>query len=120
MTNTDREDIHRKRKNIHSSDLRKEQKSCGYGGKLHSQQIFPDFYHIACPHSYQQITVCAIFQKKIFNLIKGRKIVTFLLTQLPDCLQKGLGADSQGICFAGGIDVGKDYLIGQSQGLGKI
>ncbi len=38
--------------------------------KSDSKQVFPDFMNISGPHSYQQVTGCAIFQKKIFYLIK--------------------------------------------------
>lgn len=52
------------------------QKICGYVEKLNAKKIFADFMDISGPHSYQQITCCAIFQKKVFNLIKRRKIMT--------------------------------------------
>ncbi|MDE6063029.1 MAG: hypothetical protein K2G20_00355, partial [Lachnospiraceae bacterium] len=32
-------------------------KNCGYCGKLHSEELFSDFYYISGSHSYQQITV---------------------------------------------------------------
>ena len=46
--------------------------------KSNAKKIFPDFMHVSGPHSYQQVTHCAIFQKKIFNFIKSRKIGTFM------------------------------------------
>lgn len=43
---------------------------------LLAKQGFADFMDISGAHSYQQITVYTIFQKKIFYLIKSRKINT--------------------------------------------
>lgn len=61
----------RKTKYPHVFYRRKAVKKCGYVERSYSEKIFADFMDISGPHSYQQITGCAIFQKKIFNLVKS-------------------------------------------------
>ena len=48
------------------------------GKELFSQQFIAYFYNITGSHSYQQISLRAILQKKFFNLIKRRKVVTVM------------------------------------------
>ena len=48
------------------------------GKELFSQQFIAYFYNITGSHSYQQISLRAILQKKFFNFIKRRKVVTVM------------------------------------------
>ena len=48
------------------------------GKELFSQQFIAYFYNITGSHSYQQISLRAILQKKFFNLVKRRKVVTVM------------------------------------------
>lgn len=53
--------VHIKSKNIHRLKLREASSACGSCGQLLFQEIFADFMHVSCPHSYQQITLYAFF-----------------------------------------------------------
>ena len=48
------------------------------GKELFPQQFIAYFYNITGSHSYQQISLRAILQKKFFNLVKRRKVVTVM------------------------------------------
>ena len=48
------------------------------GKELFPKQFIAYFYNITGSHSYQQISLRAILQKKFFNLIKRRKVVTVM------------------------------------------
>ena len=48
------------------------------GKELFPKQFIAYFYDITGSHSYQQISLRAILQKKFFNFIKRRKVVTVM------------------------------------------
>ena len=60
---------------------------------LQSQEPFSHFYYVSGAHSYQQITVDTIFQKKCFNLIKAGEIMD-ICPQCTDFLRQYLRADA--------------------------
>ena len=86
---------------------------------LKPKQIFADFYNISGPHGYQQIAAGAIFQQKVFDFVKRRKIGTFF-SEPADLILQHTGADTERILFPGGIYVCQHDAVSQSERLCKF
>lgn len=43
---------------------------------LFSENMFSDIYNVSCAHCDKKVASGTVFQKEVFNLVKGRKIFT--------------------------------------------
>ena len=83
------------------------------------QQLFSDGYYVSGAHSYQQISLCTIFQKKIFDLVESGKVMADS-SQFLNPFLKIDGRDADGVLFTGSINIAQDDFICQCQRLGKL
>lgn len=81
--------------------------------------MLPDFDYITGTHGDQNITGHAVFQKVVFDGIKGGEIMR-VCSQSFYFFTEGIGTDAQAVRFSGGIDVSQNHFISQGQGCCKI
>ena len=83
-------------------------------------RLFAHFYDVSGTHSYQQIAVYTIFQKKMFQFHqrRGNSKLLHPLSRSFSCSVRELIPRCVGL--SGGIDVGQHHLVRQGQGLGKF
>ena len=89
-----------------------------YVDKSLPQQLFSDGYYVSGAYSYQQISLCTIFQKKIFDLVESGKVMADS-SQFLDPFLKIDGRDADGVLFTGSINIAQDDFICQCQRLGS-
>ena len=81
--------------------------------------MLPDIYNISGSHGDEQITLLAVGEQIILNLIKGWEIFAWSTKLLDPCLQI-LGRDSKIICFSCCINVCQNHMIGKLKSLCKF
>lgn len=63
-------------KNPHAIHRKNVYKHVDNVDNLFSEKMFSDIYNVSCAHCDKKIASGAVFQKEVFNFVKGREIFT--------------------------------------------
>ena len=86
---------------------------------LFTQQMLPDIYNISGSHGDEQITLLAVGEQIILNLIKGREILAGS-SQFLNTLLQIFRRNSQSIGFSCCINIRNYHMICQAECFGKL